>query len=108
MSNSMNNNIINKLDLVKGISDDLNLPQATVKQVMDALCDLIKTKLSKNEKGAATTTISIAGFGNFSIKHRKPRTGRNPKTGEPIQIKAVNVVGFKPSKIFKDLINFTN
>lgn len=95
-----NGNIINKLDLVKEISDALDLPQATVKKVTDYLWDFIKTKLSKDD-----STVSVAGFGNFSVKHRAARAGRNPKTGESIQIKATKAVAFKPAKLLKESVN---
>ena len=95
--------IINKLDLVKDVSDVLDLPQVTVKKVADSLLDLIKAKLSEGD-----LTVSIAGFGNFSVKHRASRVGRNPKTGESIQIKAVNVPVFKPGKLLKEAINHSS
>jgi DNA-binding protein HU-beta len=49
--------------------------------------------------------FSFPNFGTFNVKHRKAREGRNPQTGEPIQIPASNTVGFKPSPSLKDQIN---
>jgi len=50
-------------------------------------------------------TITLVGFGTFSVRHRAARMGRNPRTGEEIQIKASKVPGFKPGKALKDAMN---
>ena len=53
----------------------------------------------------AGDSVSIVGFGTFSVKHRAARTGRSPRTGETIQIAARNVPGFKAGKALKDAVN---
>ena len=93
------NTIVNKVDLTKDLTDHLvDIPQATVKKVMDAVWEVIKNKLAKGEQ------ISIAGFGSFYVKSRAARMGRNPKTGEQIQIEASKSPGFKAGKQLKDAI----
>lgn len=93
------NTIVNKVDLTKDLTDHLvDIPQATVKKVMDAVWEVIKNKLAKGEQ------ISIAGFGSFYVKSRAARMGRNPKTGEQIQIEATKSPGFKAGKQLKDAI----
>jgi DNA-binding protein HU-beta len=93
------NTIVNKVDLTKDLTDHLvDIPQATVKKVMDAVWEVIKNKLAKGEQ------ISIAGFGSFYVKSRAARMGRNPKTGEQIQIEATKSPVFKAGKQLKDAL----
>ncbi len=65
-------------------------------EVLDAAFDIIKKNVKKGEK------FIYPGFGIFSLKKRKARKGRNPRTGEEIKIKASKTVGFKPSATFKN------
>lgn len=66
---------------------------------MDAVIDAIKGALAKGEK------VSLIGFGSFSVKKRKARTGRNPQTGKAIKIKAKNVPVFSAGKGLKDAVS---
>lgn len=93
------NKILNKVDLAKDVTDVIDLPQVTVKKVIDLVWDIMKERL------AGGTQVSIAGFGNFVVKQRAARTGRNPKTGEAIQIEATKAVVFKPAKQLKEVLN---
>jgi DNA-binding protein HU-beta len=90
---------INKVNLGKEIADLVDLPQTTVKKIVDSIWELIKQKLVNGDQ------VSIAGFGNFYVKVRPARVGRNPRTGEPIQINATNTLGFKASKSLKESVN---
>ena len=92
--------MVNKTDLIKDISDvlDLDLPQVTLKKVVDSVWDVIKQKLVEGDQ------VSIAGFGNFYVKNRAARVGRNPKTGDSIQIAAARTPAFKAGKVLKDAI----
>lgn len=90
---------INKVNLGKEIADLVDLPQTTVKKVVDSIWELIKQKLVNGDQ------VSIAGFGNFYVKVRPARVGRNPRTGEAIQINASNTLGFKASKTLKESVN---
>ena len=89
---------VNKDDLIKEVSNVVDVPQATVKKIMDALWEAITSQLAKGDP------VSIAGFGNFVVKDRAARVGRNPKTGESIQIAASKNPTFKPSKVLKDML----
>ena len=94
----MSNKVINKLDLTKDIADLLEIPQTTVKKIIDATWDVIKNKLVAGEQ------VSIVGFGNFYVKDRAARIGRNPKTGAQITIEATRTPGFKAGKLLKEAI----
>lgn len=93
--------IVNKIDLTKDVADIVDLPQVTVKKVIDAVWDVIKQKLAEGEQ------VSIVGFGNFSVKNRAARVGRNPKTGAAIQIEAARTPAFKAGKVLKDALKET-
>ncbi|MBN2054446.1 HU family DNA-binding protein [bacterium] len=67
-------------------------------EIVDALLDTMKTVLANGEK------LKFGGFGVFEVKRRKPRIGRNPKTGEEAQIKEGQTIKFKPGKPFKTAI----
>ena len=66
---------------------------------VDAVINAITAALAKGEK------VQIAGFGNFEVKNRPARTGRNPRTGEPVQIAASKAASFKVAKALKEAIN---
>jgi DNA-binding protein HU-beta len=88
-----------KADLVDAIAGKAGVPKAQVQQMVDDVFDLIADGLTKGEK------IDLRGFGTFSVRESAARTGRNPQTGEPIQIPARRVPGFKPGKELKDKVN---
>lgn len=68
-------------------------------EIVEAVFDEMKVVLAKGEK------IKISGFGNFVVRAKKQRTGRNPQTGEPIPISARRVLTFKPSQVLKVTLN---
>ncbi len=88
-----------KPELVAAIADkaDLSLEQAT--QALSAILDEMTNALSRDEN------ISLVGFGTFEQRHRAARSGKNPQTGESIEIKASNTVGFKPGKGLKEQVS---
>src|SRR4051812_21788447 len=88
-----------KSDLVDAIAGKAGVPKAQVQQMVDDVFDLIADGLSKGEK------IDLRGFGTFSVRDSAARTGRNPQTGEAIQIPARRVPGFKPGKELKEKVN---
>jgi DNA-binding protein HU-beta len=90
--------IKSKKELLVRLSDLARMPQSQVKRVIDALATLIEKELKKGEK------VMIPNFGIFGVKERAKRKGRNPKTGEIIEIPARKVVYFKPSKKLKEEI----
>ena len=88
-----------KSDIVDSISGKIGVPKAQVQQMVDDVFDLIAEGLTKGEK------IDLRGFGTFSVRDSKARTGRNPQSGEPIQIPARRVPAFKPGKELKEKVN---
>jgi DNA-binding protein HU-beta len=90
-----------KSDLVEVISQKNNLPKAQTQQVVEDMLEQISVALSRGEK------IDLRGFGTFSVRESAARTGRNPQTGDPIQIPARRMPGFKPGKELKDRCNDT-
>ena len=90
---------MNKAELIEAVAASANLSKADASRAVDAVVDSIASSLSKGQQ------VSVVGFGTFSVKHRAARSGRNPRTGETIQIAASNVPGFKPGKALKDAVN---
>jgi integration host factor subunit alpha len=70
-----------------------------MKDIVEAVFKILKDSLKNGEK------IKISGFGNFSVRVKRPRRGRNPQTGDDIEISARRVLTFKASQILKDYIN---
>jgi DNA-binding protein HU-beta len=90
---------MNKSDLVDQIAADAGIPKAIALKTLNSFMDNV-TKTLKKKDGKVT----LVGFGTFVKTRRKARKGRNPQTGEPIKIKASNVVKFRPGKKLKDTI----
>ena len=88
-----------KADLVDAIAGTAALPKGQVQQMVDEVFELIAVGLTKGEK------VDLRGFGTFSVRDSKARQGRNPQTGETIQIPARRVPGFKPGKELKERVN---
>ncbi len=90
---------MNKNELIDAIAEEADLSKASAGRALDAAINAITGALSKQD------TVSLVGFGTFSVKHRAAREGRNPRSGETIQIKASNAPGFKAGKALKDAVN---
>ncbi|CAI8196774.1 MAG: DNA-binding protein HRm [Alphaproteobacteria bacterium] len=90
---------MNKNDLISQVADDSGLSKADATKAVDAVLDNIAGSLSNGGE------VRLVGFGTFSVTHRKATTGRNPRTGETIQIKASNQPKFKAGKALKDAVN---
>ena len=90
---------MNKGDLIEVVADKAGLSKADAGRAVDAVIEAVTKSLKKGK------TVSLVGFGTFAVKKRAARTGRNPRTGESIQIKASNVPGFKAGKGLKDAVN---
>jgi len=90
---------MNKAELIEAVASASSLSKADAGRAVDAVVGAVTSALSKGQQ------VSIVGFGTFSVKHRAARAGRNPRTGETIQIKASNVPGFKAGKALKDAVN---
>jgi len=90
---------VNKSELIEAIAEKADLPKASASRALDAVLDTITDSLVKGDQ------VVLLGFGTFSVKERAARQGRNPKTGETIEIKASKVPSFKAGKAFKDAVN---
>jgi DNA-binding protein HU-beta len=90
---------VNKTELIDHIAKSADISKAAATRSLDALIVAVKTTLKKNG------TVTLVGFGTFSVGKRAARTGRNPRTGEAIKIKAAKVPKFKPGKALKDAVN---
>jgi DNA-binding protein HU-beta len=90
---------VNKNDLVSAVSDSTGLSKANATKAVDSVFDNITSSL----RGGGE--VRLVGFGTFSVSHRKATTGRNPRTGETIQIKASMRPKFKAGKALKDAVN---
>ncbi|MBC3880218.1 MAG: HU family DNA-binding protein [Burkholderiales bacterium] len=90
---------MNKTELIDHIAKSADLSKAASARALDALIGAVKTTLKKNG------TVTLVGFGTFSVGKRAARTGRNPRTGEAIKIKSAKVPKFKPGKALKDAVN---
>jgi DNA-binding protein HU-beta len=90
---------MNKGELIEAVADKAGLSRADATKAVDAVLDSVTSTL--RDGGG----VSLVGFGTFSVKARAARMGRNPRTGEPIQIKASNVPGFKAGKALKEAVN---
>jgi DNA-binding protein HU-beta len=90
---------MNKAELIDAVADSAELTKAAAGRALDAAIVAV-TKALKNGD-----TVTLVGFGTFSVRKRAARIGRNPRTGEPLKIKASTVPGFKAGKALKDAIN---
>jgi integration host factor subunit alpha len=88
-----------KADMVEKIYEKVGFSKKESAELVEAVFDIIKSTLEKGEK------IKIAGFGNFVVKEKADRRGRNPQTGEEITITARKILTFKPSQVLKATIN---
>ncbi|MBI1815768.1 MAG: HU family DNA-binding protein [Deltaproteobacteria bacterium] len=88
-----------KAELIESVASKVDLPRATAERAVNTLFDDIVVALKQGEK------VNISGFGTFAISIRKARTGRNPKTGESIEIAASRAAKFKAGKTLKDSLN---
>jgi DNA-binding protein HU-beta len=90
---------MNKSELIDAIADSANLSKADAGRALDGLVSAVTKALKKGD------TVSLVGFGTFSVRKRAARTGRNPRTGETIKIKASKNPAFKAGKALKDAVN---
>jgi len=88
-----------KADLVENVYQKTGFSKKESAEIVETVFDLIKETLEDGEK------IKIAGFGNFVVKEKATRRGRNPQTGEEIEISSRRILTFKPSQVLKNAIN---
>ncbi|MCA0176194.1 MAG: HU family DNA-binding protein [Proteobacteria bacterium] len=90
---------MNKSELIEHIAHESDISKAAAARALEALIGGVKTTLKKGG------SVSIIGFGTFAVTKRPARTGRNPRTGGAIKIKAAKVPKFRPGKGLKDAVN---
>ena len=91
-----------KVDVIESIYEKLNLPKKEVEKVVETVFDIIRETLQEEDK------LMITGFGDFIIRNKKARRGRNPQTGSDIVISPRRSLTFKPSSVFKASLNQSN
>ena len=89
---------MNKSELINAVAEKAALSKKDAEAAVTAVLDVISETLAQDEE------IRLVGFGSFEVKHRKPRIGQNPKTGERVEIPAAKVPAFKPGKALKDAV----
>ena len=90
---------MNKTELIETLARRTGLEKAMAERAVNAIFDDIIAALKNDDK------VSISGFGTFTVANRKARQGRNPKTGEVIEIAASRSAKFKPGKLLRDSLN---
>ncbi|WP_455204135.1 HU family DNA-binding protein [Kaarinaea lacus] len=90
---------MNKAELVEAVAESADISKAAANRAVDGLIAAISDALSKGDQ------VSLVGFGTFLVRERAARTGRDPRTGAPIQIKASKNPAFKAGKALKDAVN---
>lgn len=90
---------MNKTELVAAMAEQTNLSKKDAEDALKAFVDVVSEELKKGEK------VQLVGFGTFEISERAAREGRNPQTGETMQIKASKTPKFKAGKALKDMMN---
>lgn len=90
---------MNKSDLIEAIAKNADISKAAAGRAIDALTETVTNTLQKGEQ------VALVGFGTFATSERAARQGRNPQTGETIEIAAATMPKFKPGKALKDACN---
>ena len=89
---------LTKADIVEELNDEIGLNKREAKELVDLLFNDIKNLLSEGHE------VKLSGFGNFQLKDKSPRPGRNPRTGEDVEISARRVVTFKSGQKLKESV----
>ena len=90
---------MNKSELIEHIAHQADISKAAAARALEAVIGGVKATLKKNN------SVSLVGFGTFSVSKRAARTGRNPRTGAAIKIKSAKVPKFRPGKALRDFVN---
>ena len=90
---------MNKTELIEHVATQADISKAAAGRALEAVLGGIQTSLKKGD------TVTLVGFGTFAVGKRAPRVGRNPRTNQPIKIKAAKVPKFRPGKALKDALN---
>lgn len=90
---------MNKVELVASMAEKAELTKVDAEKALKAFIEVVTEEMKKGEK------VQLVGFGTFEVSERAARTGRNPQTGEAIEIKASKAPKFKAGKALKDTVN---
>ena len=90
---------VTRADLAEAVYHEVGLTRKTSANLVDSVTEAISKVLERGE------TVKISGFGNFVVRHKKERIGRNPKTGEEVPISPRQVVVFRASHVLKDKVS---
>ncbi|MBI3019623.1 MAG: integration host factor subunit alpha [Deltaproteobacteria bacterium] len=88
-----------KAELIENVYEKVGFSKKDSSDLVELIFDMIKESLSRSEK------IKVSGFGNFIVRQKRARKGRNPQTGEAIEISARKVLTFRPSHVLKAQLN---
>lgn len=88
-----------KADIIEQIYEKIGFSKKESSEIVELIFDTMKETLERGEK------IKISGFGNFIVRKKRPRVGRNPQTGEEIEISSRKVLTFRPSQVLKQALN---
>ncbi len=88
-----------KADIIESVCTDVKLKKKEATEVVELVLEAMKARLEAGDK------VKISGFGNFHVRTKATRVGRNPQTGEEIKIAARRVLTFRPSQVLKDELN---
>lgn len=90
--------MLNKTELITAVAESTELSKKDATKAVESVLETIESELKSGGK------VQLIGFGNFEVRERSARKGRNPQTGEEIEIKASKVPAFKPGKALKDAV----
>ena len=90
---------MNKSEMIERMASDADISKAAAERALESFTTSVQSTLKKGG------TVTLVGFGSWSVTKRAARTGRNPKTGESIKIKARKAPKFTPGKAFKEALN---
>ena len=90
---------MNKSEFISAVADAAGLSKVDAARAVDAYADVVKNVLKSGD------SVTLVGFGNFEVRERAARTGRNPRTGETLEIAASRTPSFKAGKALKDAVN---
>ena len=90
---------MNKSELIEAVAHNADLSKASAARAVDAMVEAVTGALKEND------SVSLVGFGTFTVRERAARSGRNPRTGATIKIPATKVPSFKAGKALKDAVN---
>jgi integration host factor subunit alpha len=88
-----------KVDIVSSVYEKVGFSKKEAMRVVETIFDILKEALERGEK------VKISGFGNFMVRKKRARRGRNPQTGDDIEISSRKILTFKPSQVLKNELN---